>query len=198
MKIRQLKLEDYERLASIHKSAFSDFFLSSLGLQFLEIYYKSCLSEPTSIAVGIVDEQENVIGFATGTLKAKGYHKRLFFKNIFSFLRSIARSAIANPQIIYRLIKNIEKKPNDSDKKDYAELLSIAVLPELKGSGAGKALLESFEQEVKVNGTNRIALTTDYNNNERVIAFYQKFGYEIFYDFTTYPKRRMYKMIKNV
>jgi len=198
MRIRNVKLVEQADLAAIHKTAFNDFFLSSLGLSFLRTYYKSCLLEASSIAVGIVDEHDNLKGFATGTSKAAGYHKRLFLQHAFSFLRSIARSAIGNPKIIYRLARNIEKRPKKNDKKDYAELLSIAVLPELKGSGAGKALLERFEQEAKNHDAKRVALTTDFNNNERVIAFYQKCGYEIYYDFVTYPNRHMYKMIKTL
>lgn len=100
--------------------------------------------------------------------------------------------------MLTRLAKNLDKNPSTSDDRNYAELLSIAILPQLKGSGTGKALLELFEEEVVIRGGQKIALTTDYENNERVIAFYQKCGYEIFYDFVTYPNRHMYKMIKTL
>jgi ribosomal protein S18 acetylase RimI-like enzyme len=106
------------------------------------------------------------------------------------------KSAFGKPSVFYRLAINLEKNASQKDDNDYAELLSIAVLPESKGSGIGKKLLESFEAEVKRRGGKKLALTTDFENNEAVVNFYQKCGYTIFYDFVTYPKRRMYKMIK--
>lgn len=193
---RKANTNDFKILAKIHSLAFSDFFLTSLGIKFLETYYKTCLQDINSIAVCAVDENGVIQGFATGSFKAAGYHRRLFLKKPFRFLMAALRSVISNPSVLIRLAKNLDKNPSKNDDRIYAELLSIAILPQLKGSGAGKALLELFEEDVQKSGGKKIALTTDYDNNERVIAFYRKCGYEIYYDFITYPDRHMYKMIK--
>lgn len=195
---RSAKPDDYRAMAAIHHQAFSGFFLTSLGNRFLETYYKACIQHPDSIAVCVLDDKGTIQGFATGSIKAAGYHRNLLFKNPFRFLASALRSVLLKPSVLIRLAKNLDKNPSETDDRNYAELLSIAILPQLKGSGAGKALLEMFEEEVKVRGGKKIALTTDYENNHRVIAFYQKSGYEIFYDFVTYPDRHMYKMIKSL
>jgi ribosomal protein S18 acetylase RimI-like enzyme len=93
---------------------------------------------------------------------------------------------------------NLNKSPNKNDKKDYAELLSIAVLPSLKGMGYGKLLLEKFEVRARNIGISSCVLTTDFYDNDGVIKFYKSNNYEIYYDFITYPNRRMYKMIKKL
>lgn len=77
-------------------------------------------------------------------------------------------------------------------------MLSIAILPDLKGSGYGKVLLDEFEKKAKFHQASKIALTTDYNNNDNVIKFYNKSGYEVYYDFIAYPNRHMYKLIKKL
>lgn len=198
MKYRIVNPSEYKSLAAIHKLAFKDFFLTSLGLGFLETYYKACLNYNGSIAVCAVDEEDVIKGFATGCLQAKGYHKKLFLNSLFSFaLRGIIL-VFTKPAALFRLVKNLDKTPNPDDDRNYAELLAIAVLPELKGSGAGNELLKIFEKEALIGGGKRITLTTDYNNNDRVVAFYKKSSYRIYYDFVTYPNRKMYKLIKDL
>jgi len=194
---RQATKDDYRALAYIHSQAFQGFFLTSLGIDFLETYYKAALNCQKSIAICAVNEERLIQGFASGSIESANYHRNLFKNNWVAFLLAVSKSALRKPAIIFRLANNLDKNPSPNDDKKYAELLSIAVLPELKGSGTGKALLEHFEEEVLRRGGKKVALTTDLNNNERVINFYKKCGYEIFYNFITYPNRQMYKMIKS-
>lgn len=195
---RAAKPDDFQAMATVHHQAFSDFFLTSLGIRFLETYYKTCIQHSDSIAVCMQDDDGVIQGFATGSIRAAGYHRKILFQNPFRFLTSALRSVLLKPTVLIRLLKNLDKNPSAFDDRNYAELLSIAVLPQLKGSGAGKELLVMFEEEVMARGGKKIALTTDFENNDRVIAFYQKCGYEIYYDFITYPDRHMYKMIKTL
>jgi ribosomal protein S18 acetylase RimI-like enzyme len=104
----------------------------------------------------------------------------------------------SKPRALWRLVKNMEKNKIRIDDGLYAELLSIAVSPNVKGLGIGKELISHFEAEAKVRGCKKIALTTDYYNNDDVVAFYKKSGYKVFYEFTTYPNRKMYKLIKKL
>lgn len=193
-----LKPEDANKLADVHVQAFKGFFLTSLGMGFLRTYYRACLNQSSTIACGLNDEDGNVVGFATGTLESKGYHRKVFISNSFNFLNAIAKSFLTNPKILFRLIRNLEKNEMIEDDQNYAELLSIAVLPDSKGNGLGELLLTSFEDQARNRGALRIALTTDFYNNEGVIKFYEKCGYSFFYSFETYPKRKMVKMIKSL
>ncbi|OFY23568.1 MAG: hypothetical protein A2W98_00395 [Bacteroidetes bacterium GWF2_33_38] len=198
MKYRTVDPNEFKLIAVLHKLAFSDFFLATLGLGFLKTYYKACLLADDSIAVCAVNSNNIIKGFATGSWHAAGYHKKLFLSNLISFSWRGMILIFTNPKALFRLLKNLDKTPNPEDDRNYAELLSIAILPELKGTSVGKELLQMFELEAFKRGQTRVALTTDYNNNERVVAFYKKSGYLVYYDFITYPNRKMYKMIKDI
>lgn len=195
---RKPKTSESEILSHIHLTAFKDFFLTTLGNSFLKTYYSSALKSAESIAIGAVNQNDQIVGFCVGCTQAKGYHMRLIKQNLFQFLLQGIVILFSNPSALWRLAKNIEKNKITDDNGNYAELLSIAVSPDAKGSGIGKEMIAKFEAEAKAKGCIKVALTTDYYNNDDVIAFYKKSGYEVFYEFTTYPKRRMYKLIKNL
>jgi ribosomal protein S18 acetylase RimI-like enzyme len=196
MEIRDLNISDVSKIAEVHEKSFKDFFLTSLGKRFLETYYIASVKNNTSIGIGLFDSEGNLSGFATGTSKSANFHKTLLLKNSFLFFKSLLFVSLSRPKVLIRLVKNINKKSNKIDDKQYAELLSIAILPNLKGLGYGKLLLEEFEKKVMIHNVSKIALTTDFNDNDSVIKFYNKCGYNVYYDFVAYPNRHMYKLIK--
>lgn len=198
MKIRKAIVQDYKFFAVIHKTAFENFFLTLLGIDFLETYYKACIKYDDSIAICAVDEEDNILGFATGCLHANQYHKKLILKNLYSFAIRGLMLILCRPKALLRLAMNLNKTPNPKEDKEYSELLSIAILPELNGSGLGEVLLTNFENEAFSRGSKKVTLTTDYYDNNRVLSFYKKCGYGVFYDFITYPNRRMYKLLKYI
>lgn len=196
MEVRDLNISDVSKIAEVHEKSFKDFFLTSLGKRFLETYYSASVNNNTSIGIGLFDSDNNLYGFATGTSQSAGFHKTLLFQNAFLFFKSLLFVSLSRPKVLIRLAKNINKKSNIIDDKQYAELLSIAILPHLKGSGYGKLLLEEFEKKVLIHNVSKIVLTTDFNDNNSVIKFYNKCGYNVYYDFFAYPNRHMYKLIK--
>lgn len=198
MNLTTLKIDDFKTVSRIHHDAFSDFFLTSLGIGFLQTYYRATLKSAESISVCAEDAEGNILGFAIGCVNSKGYHKRLIYNNLFPFLLRGINVFFVKPKSLIRLVKNFEKKDSIIDNGDYAELLSIAVLPSVKGTGLGKELIKMFEKEAISAGCNKIALTTDGINNEDVINFYKRSGYVVFYEFVSYPDRLMIKMIKNL
>ena len=57
-----------------------------------------------------------------------------------------------------------------------AELISLAVLPSVRGKGAAPALMESILRRLRLRRVSRFALTVNVMNN-RAIAFYKKYGF---------------------
>jgi GNAT superfamily N-acetyltransferase len=194
----ELNMNYIKEIVSLHNMSFKCFFLTSLGSKFLYAYYSSCLKNKDTIAIGVIDLNNNLNGFAIGTLNASGYHLNILINNFYLFFMSLIKIVCFKPNIFIRLILNLNKNSKKSDIKDYAELLSIAVMPEHKSSGLGKLVLQNFEINAKKRGAKKIALTTDFYNNESVLKFYQRNSYKVYYDFTTYPNRKMYKMIKDI
>ena len=199
MVIRRINNSVPKGIIDVHLQAFQGFFLSSLGRRFLTLYYTTLMKSPKGILICMFNEAQKVVGFAAGTSISKNFHKEILFNKPFAYAWILLPKVIFNPAIIFRLIKNMSK--NSSEERDdgnYAELLSIAVSPRYASDGAGKKLLNAFEDQVLENHCEQIALTTDKKNNEKVLSFYQKNGYEVFYEFEAYPSRAMYKMIKSL
>ena len=198
MEYRNAQTHEFDMFANIHIKSFNDFFLSTLGKDFLRTYYKAVLQFEESIAVCAINTQGKLVGFATGSMQATGYNRRLLSANCRGFLLVALKLIFTKPKAIIRLLKNLTKQANPADDGNYAELLSIAVLPTEKGNGVGKGLLNYFEAEAMKRGCTKVALTTDFENNDGVVAFYRKNGYGVFYEFITYPNRKMYKLIKQL
>ena len=188
-----------EGLVLIHNQAFHGFFLTSLGTKFLRLYYTTLIKSSKGLLVCLYDDYDDLVGFAAGTKMSKGFHKEILLRNIFSYFYVLLHLVISKPISIIRLFKNLNKKNNfKNDDGNYAELLSIAVPLDKKGKGYGRILLAEFERISKSFCIKKIALTTDFYNNEGVISFYKKSGYEVFYNFIAFPNRKMYKLIKKL
>lgn len=179
-------------------TAFKGFFLTSLGKSFMDAYYKATLKSNESMAVCAVDSEENIVGFSFGSIHSKGFHKRILKQNPMLFLFQGFIILFTKPKALFRLANNLDKNANKTDDGNYAELLSIAVTPSAKGTGIGKEMIKKFEEAAVRKGCSKIALTTDYYNNGDVVEFYRRTGYRVFYEFTTYPERKMYKLIKDL
>ena len=194
MIVREAIPGDCYTIAELHLKSFNDFFLSSLGKRFLETFYKACINNPDAIAVVCTTEEGVTTGFALISLKSKGFYRNILVNNFFAFSMEAARLMFSRPRALLRLALNLSK--SGSDAGDATELLSIASLPEYSGRGVGKLLIETIENNLKDHQCNAITLTTDYYDNDKVIDFYRRRGYEIDGDFVTYPQRRMYRLIK--
>jgi len=197
MEYNVIQRHEHRYLTDIHLDAFHGFFLSSLGKRFLNAYYNAALNSNEMIAVCAIND-EQIMGFATGCVRSKGFHKRLIYKNFITFLIQGLILIFTKPKAILRLIRNLDKISNENDDGEYAELISIGVSHAAKGMGVGKALIKTFEEEAIRKGCKKITLTTDYYNNKEVVTFYMRFGYQVFYEFMAYPKRKMYKFIKEL
>jgi ribosomal protein S18 acetylase RimI-like enzyme len=201
MNYRSITVNESKILAEIHTETFENFFLTTLGRRFLNTYYKSCIKCDESIIICAVNENEDIVGFSVGCERSNGFHKRLIKQNLLAFTLQGLIILFTSPKSIIRLLNNLGKKTDNtdySDKGNYAELLSIAVLPNYKGQGIGKELIRRFEVEAIKKGCSELTLTTDYYNNSNVLEFYKTNGFNVYYEFTTYPNRKMYKLIKNL
>ena len=197
--IRKATDKDVNLIVAIHQQAFPGFFLTTLGSSFLRLYYKSMCSCKDAVTL-CAEEDGELKGFAASSYFSHGFNTSLIKKNFFKFGLVGIKLLFTNPKAILRLVRNLDKEAQGNtieDKGEYAELYSIAVRPGNQGSGIGKKLLTATEEDVaKHNG--KISLTTDYYKNEKTIGFYHSLGYQDYYEFTTYPDRRMWRMIKSL
>ena len=193
------RVDQSGQIAKIHLESFPNFFLTTLGYSFLKTYYKSCSKSKEAISICAIDnETKKILGFAVGCLNSKGFNKKLIFSNLGAYFYQTLILLFTKPVALIRLFKNLGKGNVLSDKGNNAELLSIGVTPDQSGLGIGQNLLTKFEIQVREKGVNIITLTTDEDSNDSVLKFYKKTGYTVYYDFVTYPNRKMLKLIKEL
>ena len=66
MTIRKVKIEDVNDIVSIHCSAFKGFFLTSLGPQFLKLYY-TCFIKSNETITMVAEDEGRILGFSAST-----------------------------------------------------------------------------------------------------------------------------------
>ena len=196
---RKTIVSDSSQIAKIHLKSFPNFFLTTLGYRFLKTYYRSCVKSNEAISISAINKDDNkLLGFAVGCLNSKGFYKSLILYNLFDFSCLAILILFTKPIALIRLFKNLEKNNDIDDKGNYGELLSIGVVPDHNGLGIGQKLLVEFENQLKENGIDTITLTTDADYNDSVLRFYNKSGYNVYYNFYSFPNRKMYKLIKKL
>ncbi|MBS6237188.1 MAG: GNAT family N-acetyltransferase [Bacteroides sp.] len=198
VEVKEISIKDINALVIVHKRAFPDFFLTSLGDRFLSLYYKTVKKNNQGILLGYY-RKEKLLGFCAATMVSTSFHSRLIKENLLDYSFIAFRLLFFRPLSIARLYKNLVKKGSSvKDKGNYAELLSIAVDTSCQGEGIGKKLLNELEKIVIERGGDCLSLTTDFEDNAKAQGFYTSIGYKVFYDFVAYPKRKMYRYIKNL
>lgn len=197
--ISKATLKDIDGIVKIHQEAFKNYFLTSLGQGFLRLYYSSFVKSNNGV-VYCAKKGDKIVGFSATSYVSHGFNTKLIRKNLFNYGLMALKLFFTKPKSIMRLVKNLNKESKDTIVKDdgqYAELYSIAVSPDCQGEGIGRFLLNVTEADIKEHN-NEISLTTDYYENDKTIAFYRALGYQEFYDFVTYPNRRMWRMMKQL
>lgn len=194
--VKEIKNNEFENIAKIHLDTFKNFFLSSLGENFLIHFYSSINKIENSICLGLYFNNK-LVGFAIGVNHMKSFYPNLFRKNFFQFFRILIKKIIKNPKIFFLFYFKIFSRYislRTIPDKGYYDLLSICVCHEHQKLGQGNFLLSSFEKKVSEKSSN-ISLTTDKFDNESVINFYKKNGYDIVGNIVQ-NKRVLLKMFK--
>ena len=198
MVIRKACVKDIVRVVEIHCSAFDNFFLTSLGPDFLHLYYRAYLQCPEALLL-CAEEKGEVLGFSAATTNAVGFNTRLIKTNLIGFMRVGVKLVFTRPMALLRLLRNLTKQDdNKQDDGSYAELYSIGVHQQAQRMGLGRALLIETESRFAQESVQRLSLTTDAEDNDATQAFYQAMGYSLMYAFTAYPNRKMLRLIKQL
>jgi len=189
--IRYATSTDVADMVVVHLESFPGFFLTFLGPGFLKVLYSSILEVPDNISLVLVSDNNKVEGFVVGTLSPEGLYKRLLVKNWFNFALASVLPALRNPSCIPRLLRAFSTPKTAKLKSADCLLMSIGVLPNKIGTGAGRMLVEEFLGLAGQRGANSVSLTTDRDNNDSVNRFYEKTGFKLDRSFVTPEGRQM-------
>jgi len=180
MEIRSAQADDIDKIVAIHLRAFPGFFLSSLGQAFLRELYLAFLSDAAG-RLFVAEEHGKIAGFAAGTLAPESFFRALLLRRWYAFAWAALGVVIRRPQtVIPRLLSGLVYRGERPTKLPRAALLSsIAVDPQISGSGIGSALVSAFCEEASRNDLGYVYLTTDQDGNDVVNRFYLRRGFNV-------------------
>ena len=150
--------ERYRQVASLHAAGINQGFLATLGIPFLSLMYQSIDEAPGSVL--IVDEVSGIVrGFVSGGVGMGPIYRRMLrhpFRLAAALLPTLVR-----PARLRRIIDILRygKQAEGISQLPDAELLSIAVAPESRGSGVAESLYERLEQHFSALGVNVFKIT---------------------------------------
>lgn len=179
-------------VAEAHQDCFPDYFLTNLGIGFLECYYRSYLDTPSGVGTVAVAPDGRVLGFCVGTTDGSEYESRLYRhyagRIAWTILAHFFTNASLRRQFFGRLghvwravltvlrLRSREQDVRVSEEDAVARLKSIGVRSEARGSGVARDVQQAFELEMARRGVRKLGLSV-LAGNDRAIAFYHKTGW---------------------
>ena len=175
--VRPATLKDLPGIVAIHQKAFSNFFLTRLGGEFLRRYYALVLNYRVGIV--LVSERHAILdGFVCGFVEPPEFY-RLMWRNKCAFVLPALPALVRHPSLATGVLHGVQRIQTSASKTPVrsCELSSIAVAPEAGGNGLGKALVQAFVKEAVSMDAQYIYLTTDADGNESANALYRQVGF---------------------
>ena len=177
--IRKATPNDLPDIIAIHQRAFTDFFLTRLGLDFLRTYYGLVLHYHSGIVL-VGERQSAVQGFACGFVDPAEFY-RMMWQTKWNFALPVLSALIRQPSLVTRVLSGVQRvvrTPASERPPRSCELSSIAVAPESSGNGFGKALIRGFLEHAWSMDARCVYLTTDADENDAANTFYRDAGFQ--------------------
>jgi ribosomal protein S18 acetylase RimI-like enzyme len=175
--VRPARTDDLAGIVAIHQKAFSHFFLTRLGTEFLRFYYELVLNYRAGIV--LVSERRHALeGFVCGFVDPAEFY-RLMWRNKWPFVLPALSALARHPSLAAKILYGIQRIQTSASQGSprSCELSSIAVAPEASGNGLGKTLLQAFLAQSWSMDAQCVYLTTDTEGNERANALYREIGF---------------------
>lgn len=196
--VRRPTVGDVPAIAALHAAAFPSSYLTSLGVPALEVLYGAFLRRRCSICLVARGSGGELLGFVAGDRQggerfylslALRYSPALLLRsrsNLRLLIVSGARrfagrlrcpSPSGAPRLLGRTEPGAKTLMTSPGEVPRAELMSIGVSPAAEGLGVGQALLAGFAAGCEGDG---YRLSTDADENDRVLTFYTKAGLVVY------------------
>ena len=170
-----------EILALHHMKLIPQGFISSLGVKFISLLYKSLIISKGFYVLACFDSKRDkkLVGYSVLRMKKSSY--------IFSVLRNYPYKTLylcffylKNPKkiigfielFIFQFFKNPSK--NNINTKKVAELFIIAILEDYQGKGIGGHLIQKTKERCRLLSINEIYAVT--GSEQQTHKFYKKIG----------------------
>jgi len=176
--VRRARIDDLAGIVTIHQRAFSHFFLTRMGSEFLRLYYEFVLNYRAGII--LVSEGRNTLdGFVCGFVDPNEFY-RLMWRHKGTFVLPALSALVRHPSMAAKMLYGIQRIQRSASQGPArsCELSSIAVAPEASSNGLGKTLLQAFLAQSWSMDAQCVYLTTDAESNEHANALYRAIGFQ--------------------
>jgi ribosomal protein S18 acetylase RimI-like enzyme len=176
--VRKAKPSDLPAIVSIHQKAFSHFFLTRMGGDFLHSYYALVLAHRTGIIL-VSEGMGELQGFACGFVDPADFYQSMWHAK-WNFALPVLSALVRCPSLAAKVLNGVHRiqTPASEWPAGSCELSSIAVAPEAGGNGVGKELMRAFLEQARLLQAHCVYLTTDADGNDAVNAFYRDVGFQ--------------------
>lgn len=186
LRLAHVTHEDLPALAEVHRRAFPDSAITAFGAQAVRRYYAWLLDGPHDAALIGAFRGEELVGFcAAGTFRGamsgflrrnRAYLAACMLRRPALVLSPLVRERIRKGLRITLRSSRVAPAPAPSTGPERFGVLAIATAPEVRGSGAGRALMLDAEARARAAGHRAMTLTV-HPDNTRAVAFYEGLGW---------------------
>jgi GNAT superfamily N-acetyltransferase len=173
--ITPLRLEHVDRVARLHCATLTGL-LTRLGVQSARAFYQGCTK--SDVAVGLVDVVDGVLrGFVLGSLNPDRLNSVALRRNPFGTLVSVVTGVVTHPSSTMLLLESVRRPEEALYDRQAPSLVYLAVTPEARRAGVGRALVDAFSERMRAAGAAHYDLSVD-EDNAPAIAFYERLGFK--------------------
>lgn len=165
-----------------HAAAFPDRPNTAMGRPWLRYLYNYYLSSEGAICLTALADDGTVLGAVLGGEPSvgQGFRRSAMRK----FLPRLLFKSVFNPVMRARAIRPIRERLSGANREDAppktpgraGNLLSIGLIPQARGTGAGGDLMLEFQRRGRQQGFDYLYLYVAVDN-ARAVAFYEKHGW---------------------
>lgn len=185
--VRPLVPADAPESTRIHVEVLDMEFLARCGPGFLRCYHRAWMDSPDGLALAAVEEDGRLVGVLLGALRPAGHYRAMVRRHGPALVGWVAVGALTRPSLakellttrLVRYVRGLARMarqalrrhpptpapasgpgPDGQAPKAVGEVTHVMVRPEARGSGAGRALLESAREAAVRAGLEELVLVT--------------------------------------
>jgi ribosomal protein S18 acetylase RimI-like enzyme len=178
----------FRELGNIHVDLIRKGVLEALGPEFVAAVYRE-LTRDKGLLLYVVFREAKLVGFLAGSTNVI---RSLRAMGAAGGLRIAARAFVQlwRPRLFKQVLQSAAyffhrpktgatRASADGSVRDHAELLAIAVAPEMQGHGVGKSLINAFEDDLQKAGNIQRYFVSTNSVEIGSNAFYQATGFTL-------------------
>ncbi len=172
--VRKASPADSAAIAALHLSEIPWGLLTGMGPAFVTTFYRTLLG--SEFGFGFLAECDGrPVGYATGVVHWRRFYRAFLVRNWRLAAAVLIRQAF-NPERWWRLVETTRYAA--ASRLPDAELVSIAVDPQARGTGTADALVRYVLDEFASCGVARVRVTTA-SGNTAAARVYERSGFRL-------------------